>query len=131
VCEVGGIVVRGVLRGHQADVGGHCGERSQHGLGVGPAHDVQCVRTPEVFTQAQPFAQEEGGELRPRSAVWAMCGRIRSPSASPLWGAFQMVPELTPWKKIAELDLAARLENIACHGFPYFPAATVAAAVVE
>ncbi len=82
--QVGGVVVRGVLSGHQPDVRGDCSECGQHGLGIRPAHNVQRMRPSEVFAQAQAFAQEEGGELTALGGLGDVPERLESPSASPL-----------------------------------------------
>ncbi len=99
MCEVRGVVVRGVLRSHQADVPGDCCQCGKHGLGVGPAHNIERVGTPKMFAEAEPFTQEEGCELASLRGLGDVAERLEVRLRA-AWGAFQMVPELTPWKKI-------------------------------
>ena len=117
VREVGGIVVRRVLRGHEPDVGRHRRERRQHGLRVRPARDVQGVRTAEVLAQAQAFAQEEGREQPALGGLGDPPERLKVG----LRTGFGRLPDgagVDALEEDPELDLPARLEFstvVLCH----------------
>ena len=133
VGQVRGIVVGGVLRGHQPDVGGHRGQRGQHGLRVraGPATSRACGR-PRCSRSRSPSPRKKAANS-PRSAVWAMRRNDSKSVCEPDSADFQMVPELTPWKKTPRLScpdgVKSRMPGRGCaHGFLLsFRAAVVAA----
>jgi hypothetical protein len=80
VGQVCGIVVGGVLGGHQSDVGGHCGKGCERRLRVGPSGDVELVDLAQVFAEPQPFAQEESREEAAFCGLCHPAGKIRSQS---------------------------------------------------
>ena len=119
VRQVRGVVVRGVLGGHQADVGGHGGQGGQHGLRVRPAGDVQRVRAAEVLAQPQPFAEEERGEQAALGGLGDAAERLEVRLRSGL----RRLPDgagVHALEEDAELQLAGRHEAVAdvcvCHG---------------
>ncbi len=120
--QVRGIVVRGVLGGDESDVRRHRCQGGEHGLGVRAPRNVQFVRAADVLAEPGPFAQEEGGE-QARSAVWAMRRNDSKSVWEPDSAAFQMVPELTPWKKMPNWSWPLGWYLARVWFFPQFPTA--------
>ena len=71
-----GLVVRGVERAGQPEVGRHPGQRGEDRQRVGPADDVEVVDLAPLLAQPQPLGEEEEVELAPLGGLGEVDERV-------------------------------------------------------